>query len=215
MPTIAIAHSDLGVGDATHILDEWAQELILYAKALGYTVIDIAGPDLTYQRMTDILQATKPAVLFNFSHGCKTYLIGNDMRCTLTRGWEDSTSCGVCGLPSNLKSISGTAIIAYSCHSSAQLGKCAINYGSPVYVGFSDSLIVVSDAYKTQDIFKNTLMPMAYRALEGTPIGMAVDETRFNLIDSTKRYKPVELISVPLYWNYKYLTLHGDPNWKV
>lgn len=215
LPVIAIAHSDLGIGDATHILNGWAQELIHYAKVLGYEIIDISGPDLTYERMTGILQATKPAVLFNFSHGCRTYLIGNDMRCTLTRGWEDPQSCGICGLPGNLENISGTAIIAYSCHSGAQLGKCAIQYGSPAYVGFSDYLIVVSDAYRTQDIFRDALMPMSYRILEGTPVGMAVDEARFNLIDNVKRYKPVKLISVPLCYDYKYLVLHGNPDWKL
>jgi len=214
-PTIAIAHANLGPGDATFILDQWAQELISYAKALGYLVIDIGGSNLTYERMTDILMQTKPAALFNFSHGCRTYLMGNDMKCSLTRGEQDPGSCGVCGMPSNLKAISGTAIIAYSCHSGAQLSRCAIQYGSPAYVGFSDNLIVVSDKYGMQNIFKEALLPMAYRVLEGNPIGMAVDEARANLLESVKKYKPVELISVPLYYNFKYLVAHGDMNWKL
>lgn len=214
-PTVAISHSNLGPGDATWYLDMWALEIISYAKALGYVTIDIGGPDLTYDRMTAILQATKPAVLFNFSHGCRTYLMGNDMRCTLTRGWEDPESCGVCGKSSNLSAISGTAIIAYSCHSGAQLSKCATAYGSPAYVGFSDNLIVVSDKFGTQNIFKDALLPMAYRVLEGSPIGMAVDEARTTLLEKVKLYKPVELISVPLYYNRKYLVLEGNPNWRL
>jgi len=121
LPVIAVSHSNLGPGDATFHLDQWALELIAYAKQLGYPVVDIGGANLTYQRMTEILTATKPAALFNFSHGCQTYLMGNDMRCTITRGWEDPESCGVCGLPGNLNAISGTAVIAYSCHSGAQL----------------------------------------------------------------------------------------------
>lgn len=214
-PTVAVSHSNLGIGDATYILDQWAIEIIEYARQLGYTVIDIGGSDLTYERMTAILQATKPAVLFNFSHGCRTYLIGNDMKCTLTRGWDDPESCGVCGKNSNLNTISGTAVIAYSCHSGAQLSKCAIKYDSPAYVGFSDNLIVVSDKFGTQNIFKESLLPMAYQILEGTPIGMAVNETRNILLEKTKLYKVVELISVPLWYNRKYLVLEGNPNWRL
>ncbi len=212
-PTIAISHSNLGPGDATFILDQWAEELIIYAQQLGYPVIDIGGSNLTYERMTQILINTKPAVLFNFSHGCKTYLMGNDMRCTLTRGQQDPDSCGVCAMPSNLKAILGTAVIAYSCHSGAQLGKCAIQYGVPAYVGFADNLIVVSDKFGMQDIFKEALLPMSYRVLEGTPIGMAVDEARMTLLEKVKLYKPIELLSVPLFFNRKYLVLEGNPNW--
>lgn len=214
-PIIAISHADLGVGDATHILNEWADELIIYAQQLGYPVIDIGGYNLTYERMTDILMQTKPTVLFNFSHGCRTYLMGNDMKCTLTRGWEDAESCGVCGMPNNLKAISGTAIIAFSCHSGAQLSKCAIQYGSPAYAGFADNLIVVSDKYGTQNIFRDALLPLAYHILEGWTIGAATEQARVDLLEFVKKYKPVEFVSVPLYYNRKYLVLEGDHNWKL
>lgn len=214
-PIIAVSHADLGVGDATHILNQWAMELIQYARQLGYSVIDIGGSNLTYERMTDILMQTKPVALFNFSHGCRTYLMGNDMKCSLTRGEQDPGSCGVCGMPSNLKAIEGTAIVAFSCHSGAQLGKCAIQYGSPMYVGFSDNLIVVSDKFGTQNIFKESLLPLAKRLLDGWTAGDAIDATRNDLLNNVKLYKPVELISVPLYYNKKYLVLEGNPNWKL
>jgi hypothetical protein len=214
-PTIAVAHSNMGPGDATWHLDMWAVELIEYARKLGYPVIDIGGHDLIYERMTSILHATKPAILFNFSHGCRTYLMGNDMKCTLTRGWEDAESCGVCGMPSNLNAISGTAIIAYSCHSGAQLSKCAIQYGAPAYVGFSDSLIIVSDNYGTQNIYKEALLPIARHVLENWTIGEAVQQARSDLLSTVKLYKPVELISVPLYYNRKYLVQEGNPNWRL
>lgn len=164
--------------------------------------------------MPHILEAAKPKILFNFSHGCQSYLIGNDRRCTLTRGWEDQ-GCGVCGMPSNLKVLKGMAVVAYSCHSGYQLGKCAVKYGSPAYVGFSDSLIVVSDKYGMQNIFKDALMPMAYKILTGIPIGTAVELTRAELYDTVKQFKPVELLSVPLWYDRKYLILHGDPNWSI
>jgi len=217
--TIAISRSNLGVGDATFHLDAWAQELIIYARSLGYSVIDINGPDMVYERFTEILQNTKPAILFNFSHGCQNYLVGNDLRCTLARGkeWEqvhpDQFACGVCGMPGNLKAIKDTAVIAYSCHSGAQLGKCAIKYGAPAYVGWSDSLILVSDRYGTQNIFREALIPMARRVLQGYPIGLAVEQTRTDLYNLAKQYKPVELIATGLWYDKKYLTMWGDPDW--
>lgn len=213
LPTIAIAHSNLGPKDATWHLDQWAQELMVYARALNYPVNDIGGSDLIYNRMTQILAETKPTVLFNFSHGCQNYLIGNDGRCTLTNGFADL--CGICGKPSNLRVLRGTAVIAFSCNTGVQLAKCAIKYGSPAYTGFADNLLIVSDAYGTQDIFKQTLMPLAYRILEGWSIGAATEQTRNDLITAVKLYKPVEMISVPLYYNKKYLVQLGDPNWKL
>jgi hypothetical protein len=134
--TVAISRSNLGPTDATHHLNQWAQELIAYARQLNYNVIDISGPDLVYERFTEILQNTKPSILFNFSHGCQSYLVGNDLRCTLARGseWEqthpDHFACGICGMPSNLRVVKNMGIVAFSCHSAAQLGKCATKYGA-------------------------------------------------------------------------------------
>jgi len=218
--TIAISRSNLGAGDATFHLNSWAEELITYAKNLGYNVIDINGPDMVYERFTEILENTHPAVLFNFSHGCRNYLMGNLVNgvigCTLTRGSEDTQhSCGFCGMPNNLKTLSGTAIITYSCHAAYQLGRCSIKYGIPSFVGFSDSLVIVSDRYGTQNIFKEGLMPLARNILIGMPIGVAVEITKLELLEMVKKYKPIELLSVPLWYDRKYLTQLGDPNWSL
>ena len=217
--TIAIARSNLGVGDATFHLDAWAQELIIYARSLGYNVVDISGPNMVYERFTEILENTHPAALFNFSHGCQNYLVGNDLRCTLARGkeWEqvhpDQFACGVCGMPSNLRVVKNMGIVAFSCHSATQLGKCATKYGAPMYVGWCDSLILISDKFGSQNIFRDALMPMAQRVLQGWPIGVAIEQTRTDLYNLAKQYKPVELIATGLWYDRKYLTMQGDPNW--
>jgi hypothetical protein len=218
--TVAVSRSNLGAGDATFHLDSWAVELINYAKTLGYTIVDINGPDLVYERFTEILQNTRPAVLFNFSHGCQSYLMGNPVNgiigCTLTRGSEDiQHSCGFCGMPNNLKALSGTAIIAYSCHAAHQLGRCSIKYGIPCFTGFSDSLVITSDKFGTQNIFKEALLPLSKRILDGWPVGTAVEQTREDLLNTVKQYKIIELVSVPLWYDRKYLTQLGDPNWRL
>ncbi len=129
--TVAIAHADQA-GSGMDILDTWAQELKKFANGMGYTVIDICGSDLTYECLTEILEVTKPAVLFNFSVGTEYCLIGNDMKCTLTGG-EDVTSCmtPTCTFErrplklrrkNNLNVVAGTAVIAYSSRAASQLG---------------------------------------------------------------------------------------------
>ncbi len=219
--TIAVSRSNLGPTDATHHLNSWAEELINYAKALGYVVVDINGPDMVYKRFTEILENTHPVALFNFSHGCTSYLVGNDLKCVLTRGkeWEqthpDHFACGICGMPSNLKMVRGMGIVAFSCHSAYQLGKCCIAAGSPYYIGFSDSLVITSDKYGTQNIFKESLLPVAKRILDGWSVGAAVEQTREDLLNTVKQYKIVELVSVPLWYDRKYLTQLGDPNWRL
>jgi hypothetical protein len=171
--------------------------------------VDISGPNLVYNNFTQILEATKPKILFNFSHGCHTYLIGSDMRCSLTRGWEDQTSCGVCGMPSNLGAIKDIGIVAMSCDSAYQLGRCAVNYGAPFYIGFQDKLIIVSDAYGSQNIYRDALLPIAKNLLIGWEVGAVVEKTKDDL------YKPVELLSVTLYYDLTYFTAHGNLKWRM
>jgi len=216
MPTVAIAHAD-HAGSGMDILDAWATELKKYADGLGYNVIDICGSDLTYEGLTEILQDTKPAVLFYFGFGDKTHLIGNDTRPALTgqkdKDWKPYTN----GMLGNLQSVAGTAVIAYSSRAASQLGQEIIKAGSPCFVGFSEDLIIVSDDTRTQDIFRDALLPLAKRILQGWTVAKAVEATHVDLLNKIKEYKAkgYDLISLPMFYNKKSLTLLGDPNWKL
>ncbi len=211
-PVVAIAHANL-VGGIMDIVSGWAVELEDYAGQLGYSVIDISGMDLVYERFTEILKNTHPAVLFNFSYGGSTFLIGNPvngiMGCTLTMGKQDG------GMPNNLGAVVGAAVIAYSDHSASQLGPAIIKSGSPSFAGFSQSLVITSDRAETQDIFKNSLLLLAKRILEGHSMGEAVEETRADLLKNARKYEKYELISLPLLYNRKFLTQLGDPDWNL
>jgi len=200
--TIAIAHTDQ-IGGAMDILDTWAAELQKYAESLGYNVIDISGSNLTYERTTSILKETQPAVLFYMGFGDKTQLIGNDKRPVL----------------SNLN-VTGTAVIAYSSHAAAQLGPEIIKAGSPCFVGFSDQLIVVSDkiaplVQATENIFKESLLPLAFHILDGWTVGAAVYAARRDMLTIVMQNKERKIISIPIFANRKSLTYFGDPNWKL
>ena len=198
--TIAIAHADQ-IGGAMDILENWAAELQKYAKSLGYNVIDISGSDLTYERTTSILQETQPAVLFYMGFGDKTQLIGNDKRPVL----------------SNLN-VAGTAVIAYASHAAAQLGPEIIKAGSPCFVGFSDQLIVVSGellSLKGLEIFKESLLPLAFHILDGWTVGATVYAARRDMLTIVMQNRERKLISIPIFSNRKSLTYFGDPNWKL
>lgn len=118
-------------------------------------------------------------------------------------------------MPSNLHAVSGTAVISYSNYAGGQLGQNMIKAGCPVLAGFGEDLIFVSDTVGTQDIFKESLLPLAKRVLEGRTMGEAVEATRSDLSSSIQKYKAYEVISLPLFYNMKQLTLLGDPNWKL
>lgn len=207
--TIAIAHANSDDG-AMRILDGWAMELVDNADLMGYDVVDISGPDLTYERMTDILLATKPAILFNFSYGRRDCLLGNSVN-----GLVNPTLTQGDGMASNLHAVKGIAVISYSNYTGGQLGQKMIEAGCPALVGFSEDLIVVSDKVGTENIFKDSLLPLSMRILEGHTIGEAVCATYIDLVNKVKEYRAYKHIYLPLFYNIKSLTLLGDVNWKL
>lgn len=204
MTKIAIAHADRA-GGAMDILDIWAVELEKYAEALGYNVIDISGPDMTYDRMPGILEEIKPALLINFSFGGKTCLWGNPID-----GMTKHTLS-----QDNLDVLKGIAVISYSNYTAGELGQNMIKAGCPSLAGFSDNLIVVSDKNNTQYIFKDCLLLLAKRVLMAYTMGEATEIMRRYILNQVKLYKTKEFISIPLFYNGKYLTQFGDPGWKL
>ncbi len=210
--TVAIAHADRA-GGAMDILNKWAVELEKYAEDLGYNVVDISGPDITYHRFTEIIQKMRPAVLFNFSLGTKDYLIGNDMRCFLTAGREDRL--GICRQHSNLKAIQEVAVVSYSSHSASRLGRRAVEQGTPCYIGWSEDLAVVSDESDTVNIFKEALIPISHHILEGWTAGKVVEQAQGDILKTVKEYKKTEYISLPLFYDKRGLTLLGGSNWRL
>jgi len=220
--TVAIAHTDqAGIAKYPKTgmrlpIDTWAVELGKYAESLGYNVVDISGQDdLTYERMTSIIQQTKPAVLFYFGFGDKTSLIGNDTRPALTSDKEKDWIPYANGMHSNLDAVAGTAVIAYASYAGSQLGPEIIKAGSPAFVGFSDSLVIVSDKHGTENIFKESLLPLAFHILDGWTVGAAVYAARRDMLTIVMQNKERKLISIPIFANRKSLTYFGDPNWKL
>jgi len=196
--TISIAHTDQ-IGGAMDILDTWVVELGKYAESLGYNVVDISGSNLIDERTTSILQETQPAVLFYFGFGDKTHIIGNDNR----------------PLFSNLDAVSGTAVVAYASYAGSQLGPEIIKAGSPAFVGFSDSLVVVSDKHGMENIFKESLLSLAFHILDGWTVGAAVYAARRDMLTIVMQNRERHIISTPIYFNRKRLIYFGDPNWKL
>lgn len=210
--TIAIIRPRSGdEKDATRVTYQWGQKLINYAVGIGYDVLDLAYPNVTYQNISAILDKYKPDMLIHFGHGCDTYLMG-DTECILTGGTEIDNTCASCEMPENLHNVNGTIIVAYSCHASNELGKQMIAAGAKAFVGFRDYLMFTEDDVDIQDVFRDALLPLSERIMNGCTVEEAVKETRKELIEITKEWKPVKYVSVPMYWNYKYMEMLGDPN---
>lgn len=196
--------------DATRVTHQWGQTLIDYATSIGYDVLDIAAPNVTYQNVTAVLNKYHPDMIIHFGHGCETYFMG-DTECILTGGTKIDKTCVPCEHPGNLHNLNGTIVVAYSCHTSNELGKQMIAAGAKAFVGFSDYLMFTEDDVSIQDVFRDALLPLSEKIMNGYTVEEAVEQTRNNLIEITKQWKPVKYVSVPMYWNYKYMELLGDP----
>ena len=200
-----------GAKDATRVTQEWGQNLIDYALGIGYDVIDIAAPNVTYQNVTSVLNKYKLDMLIHFGHGCDTYFMG-DSDCILTGGIKTDNTCIPCENPANLHSLKDTIVVAYSCHASNELGKQMISAGAKAFIGFKDYLMFTEDDVSIQDVFRDALLPLSKRIMDGNTVQEAVDLTKTGIIDITKQWKQVKYVSVPMYWNYKYMELLGDKN---
>jgi len=210
--TIAIIRPRSGdEKDATRVTHQWGQDLIEYAMGIGYNVLDIASPNVTYSNVTAILKKYKPDMIIHFGHGCDTYFMG-DTECIITGGMKVDNTCVSCEKPENLHDLNGTIVVAYSCHASNELGKQMISAGAKAFVGFRDYLMFTEDDVSIQDVFRDALLPLSKRIMDGYTVSESVDQTRKELIRITKEWKQVKYVSVPMYWNYKYMELLGDSN---
>ena len=197
--------------DATRVTFQWGKDLINYAHGIGYDVLDIAYPNVTYQNVTAILKKYKPDMLIHFGHGCDTYFMG-DTECILTGGTKKDNTCISCGQPENLYNLKDTIVVAYSCHASNELGKQMIAAGAKSFIGFSDYLMFTEDDVNIQDVFRDALLPLSKKIMDGYTVKESLDQTKKEIIQVTKQWKPVKYVSVPMYWNYKYMELLGAPN---
>lgn len=197
--------------DPTHITYKWGQNIIDYALAHGVDVLDIKDPWVDYQNITGILSKHHPELFVYTGHGCRNYL-STQGGCSLTNGFKEDVCANQCSRPSNLSVLKGSIVVTFSCHSSSQLGKCAVRYGARAYVGFSDYLMFTADGLGSQDLFRDALLPMVTELIDGKTVGNAVDVTKSSLLAAAKQWKPVKYLSIPMYWNYEYMQVMGDLN---
>lgn len=197
--------------DPTHITYGWGQAIIDYALTHGVDVLDIKGPWVDYQNITPLLTKNRPDLFVYTGHGCKNYLATQN-GCSLTNGWTEDVCKVQCGQPPNLNLLRNAIVVTFSCHSSSQLGKCAIKYGARAYIGFSDYMMFTSDGKGSQDLFRDALLPMAIELINGKTVGEAVETTKAALYSAAKQYKPVKYLAIPFYWNYEYMQVLGDLN---
>lgn len=198
-------------GDPTHITYEWGQAIIDYALSHGVDVLDIKGPWVEYQKISALLTKNRPDLFVYTGHGCRNFLATQN-GCSMTNGWQEDVCKVQCAQPPNLRLLRDAIVVTFSCHSSSQLGKCAIKYGARAYIGFSDYMMFTSDSKGSQDLFRDALLPMAIELINGKTVGEAVIATKAALLLAAKKWKPVKYLAIPFYWNYEYMQVDGDMN---
>ncbi len=197
--------------DPSHTTFKWGKEIIDYALSRGVNVMDITDPWVEYSKITYLLRKNKPDMLVYTGHGCKNYLSVHN-GCSITNGWMEDVCQLQCNKPPNLDILKDVIVVTFSCHSSSQLGKCAIKYGARAYVGFSDYLMFTTDRLGSENLFKERLMPLAIELINGKTVGEAVDITKNALVSGAKKWKSIMWLSVPMMWNAEYMQVLGDMN---
>lgn len=197
--------------DPSHTTFKWGKDIIDYALLHGVNAIDITDPWVEYKGITYLLKKYRPDMFVYTGHGCKNYLAVHN-GCSITNGWKEDVCQSQCSLSPNIDILKGAIVVTFSCHSSSQLGKCAIKYGARAYVGFSDYMMFTSDRLGSDNLFKERLMPMAIEILNGKTVGEAVQTTKTALLMAAKKWKPVKWISIPMMWNHEYMQVLGDMN---
>ena len=197
--------------DPTHITYQWGQAIIDYALSHGVDVLDIKGKWVEHQNITPLLMQNHPDLFVYTGHGCRNFL-ATQTGCSMTNGWAEDICSSQCSGKCNLRALRGSIIVTFSCHSASQLGKCAVRYGARAYVGFSDYMMFTTDSMKSQDMFRDAMLPMAIELINGKTVGEAVAATKHALLAAAKQYKPIKYLAIPMYWNYEYMQVLGDMN---
>lgn len=219
---------------ATHHTYFWAEPVILYAKNLGYDVLDYQKRHVTYSNVNDVYKTYNPDVHIHFGHGCPSSLIGQE-QCIITNGMSsynignpkylrnifnpytyrlnDDIACDrLCPQESNVQLLRRKDAITYSCHSSSKLGVCAMKAGAKSYAGFDDYLIFMTDSVETENIFKECLLKYTYSLLDGNTIRMAAADTYKEFDKNITRYKDVSYLGKLLLWDRMAFKVYGDGN---
>lgn len=222
------------VGDnATGHTFGWAFPVIKYAKDRGYEVLDYQRHFVTYNNISDILVSYKPDLYIHFGHGCPKNLIGQS-ECIITNGqsnfnveplhinsylskytyrMDDDIMCDkLCSRSSNVELLKGINTVAYSCHSTRGLGRCAMGKGARSYAGFDDYLIFMTDSIETENIFRDSMLQYTYSLLDGDTIKTATEKTLNAFDKNIKRYKNVDYLGKLLLWDRMYFRAYGYPN---
>lgn len=125
----------------------------------------------------------------------------------------DTDPCSpYCTYDTNINLLKGSITIAVACHSAAQLGKHAVNYGVKTYVGEDDLLMFPVDTMHSQDMFGELQLVMLKELLLGKSVQEA-EKTMSELEDSyIRKYKRVKYVALPMLWNKIHRKVLGNKN---
>ena len=121
----------------------------------------------------------------------------------------------LCLRDTNVALLKDRIIVAIACHSSSQLGRCAISYGASSYSGYSDLLLFPVDGMRSQDMFGEIQTEHLRYILEGYSVGEANAMARSMEDTYIKLYKKTKWISLPLLWNMLHHEVLGDKNARI
>jgi len=118
----------------------------------------------------------------------------------------------LCFNETNVHLLKDTLVMTIACHSSSQLGRCAVAYGATAYMGYSDLLLFPVDGMRSQDEFGNFHVELMRNILLGDSVGDAYNKMMKMEDLYIRANKGVKWLALPSLWNHKCRELLGDAN---
>jgi hypothetical protein len=125
---------------------------------------------------------------------------------------QDSVCLPLCFSPTNVHLLKDTIVLAVACHSSSQLGRCAVAYGATAYLGYNDLLLFPVDTMQSQDMFGDIHIQLMKNILMGNSVGEAYNKIMAMEDYYIRMYKSIKWVGLPLLFNHRHRELLGDVN---
>lgn len=151
--------------EVTTIVFNWAEEVIDYAKGLGYEVVDLKGTKATRSDLGRILKLFNPRLIIHYGHGREDALLGQN----------DEPLIDL----ENVELLAGRITYTISCDTAKKLGKEVAKYKKSSFVGFEDKFLLPPSFVPLQDLlpFKDSVNSFVKALLEGKSVKEAYERS--------------------------------------
>lgn len=163
--------------DVTKTVFNWMDEVIEYAKQVGYKTVDLKQGKATRDNVQNILKSLNPKLVVHYGHGRKDALLGQSDEPLI-----DLT---------NVELLAGRITYTVSCNTAKELGKEVAKYRRSSFVGFEGNFLLPPSFVPLHDLlpFKDSVNSFVKTLLEGKSVKEAYERSRIVWTVWARRYE--------------------------